>query len=80
VEVTIQTYDDSLWQAAASTSDAKTVSGIGDAAFKDWPTAGTLNVKAKGYQVVVAVISFTMAADKVDSDDLALANLVLPRL
>jgi len=80
VGLTVQTYDDTLWQAGAASSDAKPISGIGEAAYKDWPTAGTLNVKVKGYQVVVGLIAFSTAADKVDSDVLALANLVVPRL
>lgn len=80
VGVTIQPYDDSLWQAMSSSSHAVTVSGIGDAAFKGFPHVGDLAIKAKGYEIDIAVISGTQQPAQEDTETLALAQLVLPRL
>lgn len=80
VGLTVSTYDDFMWQTGSSAGNSKPVSGIGDAAFKDWPTFADLTVKAKGYQVVMAIIDFQAKQDAIDSEDLALAKLVVPRL
>jgi hypothetical protein len=39
-----------------------------------------LNVKAKGYQVVVAILDFQATQDTIDAADLAMAKLVLSRV
>ena len=74
-------YDDALWRRASSaTSSSTPVSGIGDAAFKGWPLSSDLTIKAKGYQVVLAIIDFQATKDAIDAADLAMAKLVLTRL
>ena len=80
VGLTVSTYDDFLWQTASSAANSKAVSGIGDAAFKGWPTFADLTIKAKGYQVVVAIADFQAKQDAIDSANLAMAKLVLSRL
>jgi hypothetical protein len=80
VGLTVSTYDDFMWQAGSGAGNSKPVSGIGDAAFKGWPTSADLTVKANGYQVVMAIIDFQAKQDAIDSENLALAKLVLPRL
>ena len=80
VGLTVSVYDDFLWQTGSSASNSKPVSGLGDAAFKGWPTFAALNVKAKGYQVVLGIADFTVSQDVIDAGNLALAKLVLPRL
>jgi hypothetical protein len=78
--IAVATYDDSLWQAGAQAGISTSVSGIGDAAFKGWPTPGTLNVKVKGYMVTVGVTDFVKDPAAVDAESLALAQLVLSRI
>jgi hypothetical protein len=80
VGLTVSTYDDFLWQTASSAASSKPVAGIGDAAFKGWPTFADLTIKVKGYQVVVAIADFQAKQDAIDSANLALAKLVLSRL
>jgi hypothetical protein len=80
VGLIVADFDDTLWQAGAAAGSSTAVPGIGDAAYKGWPHAGDLNIKVDGYQISVAIIDFTAAADKVDAEDLALAKLVLPKL
>ncbi len=80
VGLTVSKYDDFLWQTGSAAGNSKPVSGIGDAAFKDWPTFADLTVKAKGYQVVMAIVDFQAKQEAIDSEDLALAKLVVPRL
>jgi hypothetical protein len=80
VSVTVANYNDFLWQSGANAAKSTAVSGIGDAAFKGWPTFVALNIKVKGYAVTIGVVDFKIANDKVDAEDLALAKLVLPRL
>ena len=78
--LTVSTYDDFLWQTGSGAGNSKAVSGIGDAAFKGWPTFADLNIKAKGYQVALAIADFKAKQEAIDSENLALAKLVLPRL
>jgi hypothetical protein len=78
--ITVAIYDDSLWQAGSQAGISAAVSGIGDAAFKGWPTPGTLNIKVKGYMVTVGVTDFAKDTSLVDPESLALAQLVLSRL
>lgn len=80
VGLTIQAYDDSLWQAGSSAGNSTAVTGIGDAAYKGWPHPGDLAIKVKGYEVDVAIIDFAASPDKVDAETLALAKIVLPKL
>jgi hypothetical protein len=80
VGLTVSTYQDFLWQAGSGSTLSSPVSGIGDAAYKGYPHNGVLNVKAKGYQVVVAIIDFQATQEMIDAADLAMAKLVLPRL
>jgi hypothetical protein len=80
VGLTISAYDDFLWQTGSSAGNSKAVPGIGDAAFKGWPTFAALNIKAKGYQIVLAIADFEVSQDVIDTGNLALAKLVLPRL
>jgi hypothetical protein len=80
VGLTVSTFQDFMWQAGSSAGNSKPVSGVGDAAFKDWPTAASLNVKANGYDLVVTIVDFEVSQDVVDAGNLALAKLVLPRL
>jgi hypothetical protein len=78
--IVVAKYSDSLWQAGAGAGISKAVSGIGDAAFENWPTAGTLNVKAKGYAVTVGVADFSKSTDAADAEAMTLAQLVLSRI
>ncbi len=80
VSLSVAAYDDSLWQAGASSPRSKPVSGLGDAAYQGWPTSVTLNVKVKGYAVTIGVVSFSLADTVIDDDDAALAKIVLPKL
>ncbi len=80
VGLTVSKYEDFLWQAGATAGNSKPVSGVGEAAFKGWPTFAALNIKAKGYQVVLAVASFKVTQEVIDNGNLAMAKLVLPRL
>ena len=80
VGVTVATYDDTLWQAGSQAGYSSPVSGIGEAAFKGWPTAGTLNVKVKGLAVTVGVVDFTKPSADIDAESLALAKIVLSKL
>lgn len=80
VGLTVATYDDFVWQTMSSSSLAKPVSGIGDAAFKGYPHNGDLMIKAKGYQITMAIIDFNAQQGAIDAGDLAMAKLVLPRL
>ena len=80
VSLSVATYDDSLWQAGASSPQSKPVSGLGDAAYQGWPTSVTLNIKVKGYEVAIAVVSFSLANTVIDDDDTSLAKIVLPKL
>ena len=78
--ITVAVYDDAVWQAGAHAGNSTAVSGIGDAAFKGWPTPGTLNIKFKGYMITVGVTDFSKPSSVADAESLALASLVLPRL
>jgi hypothetical protein len=80
VGLTIANYDDVIWQAGSSAGNSSPVSGIGDAAFKGWPTKPALDIKTKDYMVTIAVLDFASSDDKIDAEDLTLANLVLPQL
>ena len=80
VGLTVSVYDDFLWQTGSSASSSTAVSGIGDAAFKGWPTFADLTIKVKGYQVVLAIADFKAAQAEIDSANLAMAKLVLSRL
>ena len=80
VGLTIQDYDDTLWQTMSSSQDATAVSGIGEKAYKGFPHAGDLSVKQGAYEVDVAIIDFTDDNAKVDAGALTLMKLVLPRL
>jgi Protein of unknown function (DUF3558) len=80
VGLTIQPYDDELWQTMSSSSHAVTVSGIGDAAFKGFPHVGDLTIKANGYEIDIAVIAGTQQPAQEDMETLALGQLVVPRL
>jgi hypothetical protein len=80
VGLTVHTYDDSLWQTMSSVPLAKPVSGIGDAAYKGYPVAGDLAIKAKGYEIDIAIADFSKPTSQIDAENLSLANLVLPRL
>jgi hypothetical protein len=80
VGLTIQPYDDALWQTMSSAPHAVSVSGIGDAAFKGFPHVGDLAIKAKGYEIDIAVISGTQQPAQEDTETLALGQLVVPRL
>lgn len=80
VGVTVADYDDTLWKAGTTSSYAKPVSGLGDAAYAGWPTAGTLNIKIKNYAVTIGIIDFKKSNDQIQSEDTTLANLVLPKL
>jgi hypothetical protein len=80
VGLTIQPYDEELWQTMSSSSHAVTVSGIGEAAFKGFPHVGDLAIKAKGYEIDIAVISGTQQAAQEDAETVALGQMVVPRL
>jgi hypothetical protein len=80
VGLTIANFDQTLFQAGQSAGVSKPVPGIGEAAFKGWPHAGDLTIEFKGYQVTLAIINFQATNDKVDAENVTLANLVLPKL
>jgi hypothetical protein len=80
IGVIVQPYDDFLWQTMASSSLAKPVSGIGEAAFKDYPIAGDLSVKQGGREIDFGIADFTDSQQKIDAAALTMAKLVLSRL
>ncbi len=78
--VTVAEYNDAVWQAGSASANSKPVSGLGDAAYQGWPTAGALSIKVKGLMVTIGVVSFTLNSAVVSADDVSLAKLVLSRL
>jgi hypothetical protein len=80
IGVIVQPYDDTIWQAMASSSQASPVSGIGEAAYKGWPHAGDLSVKQAGHEIDVGIVDFKDNQPKVDAAALTLAKLVLSRI
>lgn len=80
VGLTVATYDDVLWQTGSASSQSTKVDGLGEAAFKGWPTAEALNIKAKGDAITVGVTDFKLDQSKIDAINETLAKLVLSRL
>jgi hypothetical protein len=80
VTVNVQDYDANFWNAGAGSQMATAVSGLGEKAFKGWPTAGSISIKQGSYEIDVAVVSFTLTNDQEAAGALSLAKLVLPRI
>lgn len=80
VGVIVQPFDDNLWTAMSSASNATEVSGLGEAAYKGYPHAGDLTIKQGGHEIDVSIIDFKDDQQKVDAAVLALAKLVLARV
>lgn len=80
VGVIVQPYDDNLWTAMSSAANATAVSGLGEAAFKDYPHPGDLSIKQGGHEIDLGIIDFKDDQQKVDAASLALAKLVLARV
>jgi hypothetical protein len=80
VGVTVQKFDNVLWQAMAGSRKASAVTGIGEQAYKGYPHNGDLNVKQGGYDVGVGIIDFKHDNATVDAAALKLMKLVLSRL
>jgi hypothetical protein len=80
VGLTVQDYDDTLWQTMSSAKQATAVSGIGEKAYKDYPHSGDLSVKQGGYEIDIGIVDFTHDNATVDAAALTLMKLVLPQL
>ena len=80
VSVSVATYDDALFHTQASAKQAVAVSGLGAAAYKDYPHAGDIFLKHQGHEIDVGVVDFKLAQPKVDGAAATFAKLVLSRL
>jgi len=80
VSVSVAKYDDTLWKTLSSAQNAKPVSGLGEAAFSDYPHAGDLSIKQSGYEIDLGIVDFTSDTARVDAADMTFAGLVLSRL
>lgn len=80
VGLTIATFDDTLWQAGSDSTLSTKVDGIGEAAYKGWPTPAALNIKDKGYLITMGIVDFRVDQPTVDQANETLAKLVLGRL
>jgi hypothetical protein len=80
VSVTVQTYDDTLWQTMSQGENAKPISGFGDAAYTGFPHQGDIAIKDKGYEVDIGIVDFVHPEATIDAADQSLAKLVLSRL
>ena len=80
VGVIVQPFDDNLWSAMSSAANATAVSGLGEAAYKNYPHAGDLSIKQGGHEIDLGVVDFKDDQQKVDAAVLALAKLVLSRV
>ncbi len=78
--VTVRKFDQGLWQTVASFPKAVTVSGMGDAAYRNSPLTGDLSVKHDGYEIDMGAANFTtMTQAQVDQATDSLMRLVLSR-
>ena len=66
VGLTVSTYDDSLWQAGGGATARRSPASATRPSRAGRPPAD-LTVKAKGYQVVVAIIDFQATQDAIDA-------------
>jgi predicted dienelactone hydrolase len=80
VSVNVQDFDQDMWKSFSSMPRATPVSGLGEAAFANVPTAPCVMIRQGKYEIDVAVVNFKMSNDTVIAHDKALAALVLPRL
>jgi hypothetical protein len=80
VSVSVATYDDALFRTQASAKKAVPISGLGEAAYKNYPHAGDIFLKHKGHEIDVGVVDFKLAQPKVDGAAATFAKLVLSRL
>jgi hypothetical protein len=81
VGITVRAFDPDQWKVVAEFPHAASVSGLGDAAYKDSPLQGDLSVKAKGYELDLGIVNFsTKSQTDIDQANVVLMNLVLPRL
>ena len=80
VGVTVQKYQDFLWQTLAGSKYAIAVSGMGEAAFKNFPHPGDISIKQGGYEIDLGIVNFTLDQPAEDAAAVTLAKLVLGRL
>jgi hypothetical protein len=80
VGVTVAMYDDAVWQALSKTSNAKPISGFGDAAYTGVPHAGDIAIKKGSLEIDLGIVNFTIDEGKIDAADQSLATLVLSRV
>jgi hypothetical protein len=78
--VRVMDFDQNLWNTFTSSSRAKPVSGLAEAAFANVPIKGGLMIKQGKYQVDVGIVDFKMSDDREIAAAKALAALVLPRV
>jgi hypothetical protein len=78
--VRLQDFDQNLWNTFTSSSRAKPVSGLGDAAFANVPIKDGLMIKQGNYEIDVGVVDFKMSDDRATAAAQALAALVIPRV
>jgi len=78
--VRVQDFDQNLWNTFTSSSRAKPVSGLGDAAFANVPIKDGLMIKQGKYEIDVGVVDFKMSDDRATGAAQALAALVVPRV
>lgn len=81
VGIDVRAFDPGEWQVITEFPHAAAVSGLGDAAYKGSPLQGDLSVKAKGYEIDLAIVNFsTKSQAEIDQANLDLMKLVLTRL
>ena len=81
VGISVRAFDPDQWQVLTEFPHAASVSGLGDAAYKGSPLEGDLSVKAKGYELDLAIVDFsTQTQAEIDQANVELMKLVLPRL
>src|SRR5262245_36910935 len=80
VGVSVQDFDNALWQTLSASKNAEPVTGVGEQAFKGFPHKGDLSVKKGKYEVDVGIVDFKHDNATVDAAALHLMNTVLSRL
>jgi hypothetical protein len=80
VSLNVQDFDEDMWKSFSVFPRAKAVSGLGEAAFANVPTAPCVMIKQGKYEIDIGVVNFKMSDDTVTAHDKALAALILPRL
>jgi hypothetical protein len=78
--VRVQDFDQDLWNSFTTSSRARPVSGLGEAAFANVPLAGGLMIRQGKYEIDVGVVDFKISNDRAVAAATALAAIALRRL